>query len=81
MVIGGSSLAGGTGSVGRTALGVAFIGILNSGLLNLGLTQAVFDLYSGLAFLAVLSVQVLIRRNVIEHDPVPVVLATQPVIS
>ena len=81
VVIGGSSLAGGTGSVGRTALGVAFIGILNSGLLNLGLTQAAFDLYSGLAFLSVLSVQVLIRRNVIEHERVPAALATQTGLS
>jgi ribose transport system permease protein len=78
VVIGGSSLAGGTGSVGRTALGVAFIGILNSGLLNLGLTEAAFDLYSGLAFLAVLSVQVLIRRNIVEHEAVSSVLAVEP---
>ena len=81
VVIGGSSLAGGTGSVGRTALGVAFIGILNSGLLNLGLTEAAFDLYSGLAFLAVLSVQVLIRRNVIEHERIPAVFALEPGVS
>jgi ribose/xylose/arabinose/galactoside ABC-type transport system permease subunit len=64
VVIGGSSLAGGTGSVGRTALGVVFICILNSGLTNLGLAAAAFELYSGVAFVCVLSLQVLIRRSV-----------------
>ena len=70
VVIGGSSLTGGTGSVGRTALGVAFIGILNGGLANLGLGEAAFDLYSGLAFVCVLTIQVLIRRSVVEREPV-----------
>ena len=64
VVIGGSSLAGGTGSVGRTALGVAFICILNGGLTNLGLAASAFELYSGVAFICVLTLQVLIRRSV-----------------
>lgn len=70
VVIGGSSLTGGTGSVGRTALGVAFICILNGGLANLGLAESSFDLYSGLAFVCVLTLQVLIRRGVVERDVV-----------
>jgi ribose transport system permease protein len=70
VVIGGSSLTGGTGSVGRTALGVAFICILNGGLDNLGLAESSFDLYSGLAFICVLTLQVLIRRGVVEREAV-----------
>ncbi len=62
VIIGGSQLAGGEGSVGRTALGVIFMSILSSGLLNLGLTDAAFQLYRGATLLVVLSVQVLIRN-------------------
>jgi ribose/xylose/arabinose/galactoside ABC-type transport system permease subunit len=68
VVIGGSRLAGGEGSVGGTALGVIFLSILNSGLLNLGLTDSYFQLYRGLALLAVLSVQVLVRRITDEEE-------------
>jgi ribose transport system permease protein len=62
VVIGGTRLAGGEGNIGRTAMGVAFLGILNSGLLNLGLTDSYYQLYRGLALLAVLSVQIVVRR-------------------
>ena len=62
VIIGGTRLAGGEGSVGRTLLGVAFISILNSGLLNLGLTDAYYQVYKGAALLAVLSIQLLLRR-------------------
>jgi ribose transport system permease protein len=62
VIIGGTRLAGGEGSVGRTLLGVAFISILNSGLLNLGLTDAYYQVYKGAALLAVLSAQLLLRR-------------------
>ncbi|MDQ3893652.1 MAG: ABC transporter permease [Actinomycetota bacterium] len=68
VVIGGTRLTGGEGSVGRTALGVAFLSILNSGLLNLGLTDAYFQLYRGLVLLAVLSVQILVRRMTDEEE-------------
>jgi ribose transport system permease protein len=64
VVIGGTSLAGGEGHVGRTAVGVVFLSILKSGLSNLGLTQAAYELYSGIALLSVLSVQVWLRRVV-----------------
>lgn len=67
VIIGGTRLAGGEGNVGRTALGVAFISILNSGLLNLGLTDAYFQLYKGAALLAVLAVQIWLRRLVAEE--------------
>jgi ribose/xylose/arabinose/galactoside ABC-type transport system permease subunit len=62
VIIGGTRLQGGEGSLGRTALGVAFIAILNSGLLNLGLTDAYYQVYKGAILLAVLSVQIVLRR-------------------
>jgi ribose transport system permease protein len=68
VIIGGTRLAGGEGSIGRTALGVLFISILNSALLNLGLTEAYYQLYKGIALLAVLSVQIWLRRLVAEEE-------------
>ncbi len=62
VVIGGTRLMGGEGSIGRTAVGVAFISILNSGLLNLGLPDAYYQLYKGTILLAVLSVQIWLRH-------------------
>jgi ribose/xylose/arabinose/galactoside ABC-type transport system permease subunit len=62
VIIGGTRLMGGEGSIGRTALGVAFIAILNSGLLNLGLTDAYYQVYKGAILLAVLSVQIWLRH-------------------
>jgi ribose/xylose/arabinose/galactoside ABC-type transport system permease subunit len=62
VVIGGTRLMGGEGSLGRTALGLAFISILNSGLLNLGMEDAYYQLYKGAILLAVLSVQIWLRR-------------------
>jgi ribose transport system permease protein len=66
VIIGGTRLAGGEGSLGRTAMGVTFIGILNSALLNLGLTDAYYQLYRGIALLTVLSIQIWLRRVVAE---------------
>lgn len=68
VVIGGTRLSGGEGNIGRTAMGVVFLGILNSGLLNLGLTEAHYQLYRGTALLAVLSVQIVLRRRTVEED-------------
>lgn len=62
VVIGGTRVMGGEGSIGRTALGLAFIAILNSGLLNLGLEDAYYQVYKGATLLAVLSVQIWLRR-------------------
>jgi ribose transport system permease protein len=67
VVIGGTRLAGGEGNVGRTALGVAFVAVLNSGLLNLGLTDAYYQLYKGAALLGVLSIQIWLRRLVVDE--------------
>ncbi|MBV9359388.1 MAG: ABC transporter permease [Chloroflexi bacterium] len=68
VIIGGTRLNGGDGNVGRTALGVAFVGLLNSGLLNLGLTDAYYQLYRGVALLAVLAVQITLRRWLAEES-------------
>jgi ribose transport system permease protein len=68
VVIGGSSLAGGKGSMSRTALGMAFIAVLDGGLANLGLGESGYDLYSGLALICVLALQVLIKRTVVERE-------------
>lgn len=63
VIIGGSRLTGGEGSMPRTAIGVLFIAILNSGLTNLGLSDAYFQLWKGVALLGVLAVQILVRRR------------------
>jgi ribose/xylose/arabinose/galactoside ABC-type transport system permease subunit len=63
VIIGGTALRGGEGSLGRTALGVTFIAILNSGLNNLGLTDAYYQVWKGAILLAVLSVQIWLRRQ------------------
>ena len=64
MVIGGTSLAGGYGSVSRTAVGVTFMSVLNSGLLNLGLTDSYYQSARGLVLLGVLTLQIVTRRLV-----------------
>lgn len=63
VIIGGTALMGGEGSLGRTALGVTFLAILNSGLNNLGLTDAYYQVWKGAILLAVLSVQIWLRRS------------------
>lgn len=65
VVIGGTRLTGGEGSMSRTVIGVLFIAILNSGLTNLGLSDAYFQLWKGVALLSVLAVQVVVRRRVV----------------
>jgi ribose/xylose/arabinose/galactoside ABC-type transport system permease subunit len=68
VVIGGTRLMGGEGSIGRTALGVSFIAILNSGLLNLGLPDAYYEVWKGAILLGVLSVQIWLRRIAAEAE-------------
>jgi ribose transport system permease protein len=63
VIIGGTKLTGGEGSVIRTLAGVAFIAILNNGLSNLGMSDAYYSLAKGLTILAALSVQSLARRR------------------
>ena len=67
VVIGGTSLAGGYGSVSRTAVGVTFMSVLNSGLLNLGLTDGYYQSARGLVLIGVLSLQILTRRLVVRR--------------
>jgi ribose/xylose/arabinose/galactoside ABC-type transport system permease subunit len=62
VIIGGTRLMGGEGSIGRTAMGVAFIAILKSGLNNLGLPDAYYQVWKGGILLAVLTVQIQLRR-------------------
>jgi ribose transport system permease protein len=63
VIIGGSRLAGGEGSIGRTLLGVAFLSVLTNGLLDLGLSDSTYQLCEGSALLGILSVQILLRRR------------------
>jgi ribose/xylose/arabinose/galactoside ABC-type transport system permease subunit len=62
VVIGGTRLMGGEGSIGRTAMGLAFMSILNSGLLNLGLTASYYEVSKGLVLLGILAIQIWLRR-------------------
>ncbi|HVC79359.1 MAG TPA: ABC transporter permease [Chloroflexota bacterium] len=62
VIIGGTRLTGGEGSVIKTLVGVAFIAILNSGLSEQGLSDAYYALCKGIAILLALSVQTLARR-------------------
>jgi ribose/xylose/arabinose/galactoside ABC-type transport system permease subunit len=64
VVIGGTSLTGGSGSVGGTALGVALLAVLNDGLSNLGLSDAYYDLWEGIAVIAILALGVLLQAVV-----------------
>jgi ribose/xylose/arabinose/galactoside ABC-type transport system permease subunit len=80
VVIGGSRLTGGQGSIPRTAIGVLFIAILNSGLTNLGLSDAYFELLKGVTLLSVLAVQIVVRQRVLPtlarpQNPVPAVVS------
>lgn len=65
VVIGGSRLTGGEGSMPRTAIGVLFIAILNSGLTSLGLSDAYYELWKGVALLGVLAMQIGVRRRLL----------------
>ena len=64
VVIGGTRLTGGSGSVVGTALGVVLLAVLNDGLSNLGLSDAYYDLWEGIAVIAILGVGVLLQAAV-----------------
>ena len=64
VIIGGSKLIGGEGSIVQTLMGVAFVTALNSGLANVGLTDAGYAFAKGAIILGALSLQVLVRRLV-----------------
>lgn len=63
VIIGGTRLTGGEGSVIKTLAGVIFIAVLNNGLSNAGISDAPFAVYKGCAILAALSLQTLARRR------------------
>lgn len=63
VIIGGTRLSGGEGSVIKTLAGVIFIAVLNNGLSNAGISDAPFAVYKGGAILAALSLQTLARRR------------------
>lgn len=73
VVIGGNSLAGGEGSLGRTIIGVLFIAILSNGLSSLGLTDNYYYFIKGVIILASLVLEMGIhswRRRVIDKKGV-----------
>ncbi len=58
VIIGGTSLAGGEGSIRQTIAGVLFLAILNNGLSTMGLRDASFLFYKGLVILLTLFFEV-----------------------
>ncbi len=64
VIIGGSKLIGGEGSMLQTLMGVAFITAINSGLANVGLTDAGYAFAKGTIILGALTLQVVVRRLV-----------------
>lgn len=65
VIIGGSKLIGGEGSMLQTLVGVAFVTAINSGLANVGLTDAGYAFAKGSIILGALTLQVVMRRLVI----------------
>ena len=65
VVIGGTRLTGGEGSVLRSGLGALVLAVLSNGLSSLGLSDAYYDLWEGLALIAVLVISVLLQRVVV----------------
>jgi ribose transport system permease protein len=68
VVIGGTRLTGGEGSVLRSGLGAVVLAVLSNGLSSLGLSDAYYDLWEGLALIAVLVVSVLLQRLVVRLE-------------
>ena len=62
-VVGGASMAGGTGTVWRTLLGVLIISILRSGLNIAGLPNSLQMIVLGLVIVGVVIIDVLSRRD------------------
>lgn len=58
VIIGGTSLSGGEGSIRKTIMGVLFLAILNNGLSTMGLRDASFLFYKGLVILLTLFFEV-----------------------
>jgi ribose/xylose/arabinose/galactoside ABC-type transport system permease subunit len=62
VIIGGTSLSGGEGSLRQTIIGVIFLALLNNGLSTLGLRDASFYFYKGLVVLLALFIEVTSHR-------------------
>ncbi len=64
VVIGGTRLTGGEGSMLRSALGALLLAVLGQGLSSLGLSDAYYSLWEGVAVIVVLAASVLLQRAV-----------------
>lgn len=64
VIIGGTSLSGGEGSLRQTIIGVIFLALLNNGLSTMGLRDASFYFYKGLIILFALFFEVTTRRMI-----------------
>jgi ribose/xylose/arabinose/galactoside ABC-type transport system permease subunit len=62
VIIGGNSMSGGEGNLGKTIVGALFIAILNNGLSTMGMRDAHFFLYKGGVILLALFIEVVSRR-------------------
>ena len=62
VIIGGSSMMGGEGSIRKTIVGVIFLSILNNGLSTMGMRDSAFYLYKGAVILVALFFEVISRR-------------------
>ncbi|MGA2762741.1 MAG: ABC transporter permease [Spirochaetia bacterium] len=62
VIIGGSSMMGGEGSIRKTIVGVIFLSILNNGLSTMGMRDSAFYLYKGFVILVALFFEVASRR-------------------
>ena len=63
VVVGGTSLFGGTGSVTSALVGVALIGSITNGLLLLGVSVALQSIVTGLILVAAVAVDMLLARR------------------
>jgi ribose transport system permease protein len=62
VIIGGSSMTGGEGSIIKTIVGVLFISVLNNGLSTMGMRDSAFYLYKGAIILVALFFEVMSRQ-------------------
>ena len=62
VIIGGTLMTGGAGTVVGALLGALFLGILNFGLVIKGVSSSYVDLYLGLAILIAMTVNVYVQR-------------------
>ena len=64
VVIGGTRLTGGDGSVLRSASGAFLLAVLGNGLSSMGLSDAYYDLWEGVTVIAVLALSVSLQQVV-----------------